>query len=99
VPRPSWPSWLAGERSAHAHGAPFTGIAYFVVFSTPSNPKLLRVATKNTTYTPDAAAWKALTDAKETITVIIDAARIEGNLLVDGGGPFVTSKSTSFSVK
>lgn len=76
------------ERSAHAHGAPFNGTGYFVVFSTDKNDKLVRVFTGNTSYKPDATSWKALQDAKAAIKVSITSGIFDNNALASDGGPF-----------
>jgi hypothetical protein len=78
---------VLGVREARAHGTPISGRAYFVVFHTPSQPKLLRVFTTALTYTPDGAAWERLAAAGEPITVDIVNAIFEDNRVADGGGP------------
>lgn len=92
------PAWLGPERSAHAHGDPFTGVAYLLTFSTASTPALVRVVTDKTTYTPTDAVWSALKGAGGPITLSIIAARIENNLLVNGGGPYTAGKGVSFTI-
>jgi hypothetical protein len=85
---------LFGVREAHAHGTPISGRAYFLVFSTQSDTKLLRVFTTALTYTPSADAWAKLTAAGAPITVTIVNAIFESNRVADGGGPYAgTSKS------
>jgi hypothetical protein len=85
-------SWLDGligpERAAFAHGAPYNGTAFFLVFSTPSDPKLLRVFTGETSYTPDEKAWAKLIGAKTQIKLEISSAIFENNLLASDGGPY-----------
>lgn len=90
-------SLLLGEGEAYAHGAPISGRAYFVVFQTPTNPKLLRVFTTNLSYTPDAAAWEKLVSAGQ-FTARIGTAIFDENKVADGGGPFV-GKSRSMIVQ
>jgi hypothetical protein len=89
---PSFSSPLAElfgpERAAHAHGDPLNGTAYWLVFSTPANAKLLRVFTAETSYTPDAAAWDKLVKASDTITVTIKSAIFDTNELAADGGPW-----------
>lgn len=99
---PTWPEraldlLLGGVRTAYAHGAPISGRAYFVVFQTPTNAKLLRVFTTNLAYTPDAAAWQRLVDAG-AFTVVIGDAIFDENKVAADGGPFV-GPPISVSVK
>lgn len=99
---PSFSSPLAElfgpERAAHAHGAPFNGTAYWLVFSTAKDAKLLRVFTADTTYTPDAATWDKLTKAGETITVTIKSGIFDTNDLAADGGPWAGTP-VKFTVK
>jgi hypothetical protein len=95
---PRLPSWLGPERAAHAHGTPFTGVAYLLTFRTPKNPALVRVATSKTSYTPDEAAWNDLKAAGEPISLSILVARLENNLIVPGGGPYASGNATTFSI-
>lgn len=76
------------ERSAEAHGSPVNGKAYFLVFSTPKDDKLLRVFTTSLSYTPDEAAWTKLKTAGAPITASILTATFAKNAVVEGGGPF-----------
>jgi hypothetical protein len=94
-----WPSLesMLGPRAAYAHGAPVNGRGYFLVFSTPSSPKLLRVFTTDLTYTPDAAAWASLVGANLPISLTITNAIFEDNRVAQDGGPYVGS-SVSFSI-
>ena len=89
---PSFSSPLAElfgpERAARAHGEPLNGTAYWLVFSTPKEAKLLRVFTAETSYTPDATAWAKLTSAGDTITVTIKSAIFDTNELAADGGPW-----------
>ncbi len=83
-------------RSAHAHGDAVNGAAYFLVFSTPGNDKLLRVFTTKTSYQPDEAAWSRLKGAQGPIKAELITAIFDNNNLAPGGGPFTSS--ISFSV-
>ncbi len=96
---PRLPAWLGPERSAHAHGEPYTGVAYLLTFGTASKPDLLRVATSQTSYTPGAPAWQTLAGAGEAITLTLTVARLEANLLVAAGGPFSSSSGVTFTVQ
>ncbi len=83
------PSAAAGAAGAGDLGnaAGFTGMAYLLVFRTPSNAKLLRVFTMTPHYTPDADAWKALRAVDGPITVTLTTATFEGDALTVEGGP------------
>jgi hypothetical protein len=84
-------------RTAYAHGDPYTGTATYLVFSTGADPKLVRVLTSETSYTPDQASWGKLTSAGTTITLTLMGAEFENNRVVQGGGPFKGS-SIQFTV-
>ena len=103
APRPApgrrWPAWLGPERCAHAHGAPFTGVAYLLTFRVASDPAVLRLATSKTEYTPMAQDWEKLRAAGAPITVGLTVARLEQNLLAAGGGPFVSTEGVTFTIK
>ena len=76
----------AGALSMEALGG-FTCMAYWLVFSTPDNPRLLRVYTTNPSYTPSAAAWQELVAVKGPITVALTTATFENDELTVEGGP------------
>jgi len=86
------------ERTASAHGAPLNGEAFFLVFSTPSSPTLLRVFTTQLSYTPDADAWKKLIGAGGPITLDITSGIFENNLLTQDGGPHL-GQTLTFTVQ
>lgn len=79
---------ILGPRQAYAHGAPINGRGYFLVFSTPAAPKLLRVFTTNLTYTPDATAWATLVSAGVPISLTITNAIFEDSRVAQDGGPY-----------
>lgn len=83
---------------AHAHGPTYNGTAYFLVFSTPSNPKLLRVFTAAKSYTPDATGWQTLAEAASPITLDVTSATFENSLLTSDGGPFLGG-SVTFTIE
>ena len=88
---------LGPERAAHAHGTPYTGTATWLVFSTDTDPKLARVLTSLTSYTPAQAVWDKMIAAGKPITVeLVSALFIENRVAADGG-PFQGSK-TSFTI-
>ena len=86
-----------GPRRAYAHGAPINGRGYFLVFSTPSAPKLLRVFTTELTYTPDATAWATLVSAGVPISLTITNAIFEDSRVAQDGGPFA-GPAISFTI-
>ncbi len=79
---------FSGVRPAYAHGDPINGPAYLLVFSTDSDPKLLRVFTTLVDYTPDAASWDKLKAAGVPITARVTWAEFETNRVATDGGPF-----------
>lgn len=87
-----------GLPRAWAHGTPTSGPAYFLTFSTPTSPKLVRVFTTNLTYTPDAAHWARLVNAKTAIRIVIVDAELDQNRIAPGGGPWQGS-DTTFTVQ
>jgi len=90
------PLWelIGPERSAHAHGTPYTGTATWVVFSTPTNPKLTRVLTSTNLYTPDQAVWDKLVAVGAPITVTLIGATFAENRIAMDGGPYKGSVTT-----
>jgi hypothetical protein len=92
--RSVWRTWLDDllvlERSAHAHGTPMNGDAYFLVFATRDDPALLRVFTRDTLYAPPVPAWESLADAQGTVTLSVTRATFEEGRLAADGGPFVS---------
>lgn len=100
-PRPAAPSFSAPlrelfgpPRAAHAHGTPFTGTATYLVFSTDTDPKLVRVLTSELKYTPSQAAWTKLTGAGKAITLTTITALFTENRVDMDGGPFKGSTAT-----
>ena len=83
---------------AHAHGPPYNGVAYYLLFSTPQNPRLLRVFTAARNYTPDPASWSKLTAESGPITLSITSGVFENSLLLSDGGPFIGA-ATQFTIR
>lgn len=79
-------------KAAHAHGDPVTGPATFLVFSTATNAKLVRIFTNQTSYTPAQSVWDKLVAAKAEITLSLIGAEFDNNRIADGGGPFQGTK-------
>jgi hypothetical protein len=89
-PVPAWLTELLGpERSASAAPGMLDQRGYFLLFSTDSTPRLLRVFTTRTSYSPDAKAWKTLTDAGTWTKLLVVSADFWHDDLVPGTGPFV----------
>jgi hypothetical protein len=86
-----------GPREASAHGAPVNGRAYLLVFSTPSNPEVVRVFTTELEYTFDAASWTKIALENAPVTLAITNAIFEENRVAQDGGPFV-GEPVTFSV-
>lgn len=85
---------FSGVRPAYAHGDPINGPAYFLVFSTSSDAKLLRVFTTLVDYTPDAASWDELKAAGAPITATVTWAQFDTNRIATDGGPFAGTPIT-----
>lgn len=85
---------LGGVDEAHAHGTPMSGSGFFLTFATPSNPKLLRVFTKNMGYEPDETKRTLLTSQTEEITIELVTAEFDQNRIAQDGGPFRTKPIT-----
>jgi len=88
---------LGPERTASAHGTPVSSTGYWLVFSTDSDAKLLRVFTDKVSYQPDATAWKKLQGAGKTITLTIVAGWFDLNKISPDGGPYA-GKPVTFTV-
>ncbi|MBK8254227.1 MAG: hypothetical protein IPK82_16360 [Polyangiaceae bacterium] len=82
---------IGAPRAAHAHGDPLNGTATFLVFSTKTNSKLVRVFTDQTSFTPGQETWDALAAAGEEITLTLIAADFDANRIADGGDPVIGS--------
>lgn len=83
---------------AHAHGVPFNGTGYYLVFSTANQKHLLRVFTPLMTYTPDAESWNKLVAGQGSIKATVSSATFENSLIVADGGPFVGG-SVDFTIQ
>lgn len=76
------------EREARADATLMSGVGYFLLFSTDVTPRLLRVFTTKTSYTPDAKAWAALRSAGTWTTLSVFAASFADDRLAPNGGPW-----------
>jgi len=83
-------------RLAHAHGTPFSGTGTLLSFASSSSPKLLRVFTGSSTFTPSTADWDKLAAAGSFSLELVSAVFADNRLLQDGG-PYQGSK-TDFTV-
>jgi hypothetical protein len=83
-----------GMPLANAHGTPMNGNGYFLVISSPSDPKLVRVFTTQTTYKPDATKWDKIKKAGGTITAVVTTGLFDNNKVISSGGPFIGDSIT-----
>jgi hypothetical protein len=74
------------------------GQAFLLVFSTPQNPKVLRVFTSLLAYTPDDAHWQQLVSASQPLTLSITSATFENDQLTSDGGPH-SGQTLSFTIQ
>jgi hypothetical protein len=96
-PLSSFSELIGPERAASAHGTPFSGTGFWLVFATDADPKLLRVFTDKTSYQPDATAWKKLQGAGMAISLKVVASWFELNKISSDGGPYA-GKPVKFTV-
>lgn len=81
-------------RQAFAHGDPYNGTGTYLVFSTDTNAKLLRVFTSNLAFTPPQAAWDDMAGAGKPITAKLVSAIFEQNRIGPDDGPFAGASIT-----
>ncbi|MFO0615126.1 MAG: hypothetical protein U0414_21220 [Polyangiaceae bacterium] len=86
--RSSWFDRWFGERAAYADTKPLAGRGFLVVFSSATEPELVRVFTTTTEYTPDAAHLAKLTSAKGTLKAVVTTAMFADDSVTTTGGPF-----------
>jgi hypothetical protein len=91
--RPLVPAWLTEllgpERAAAAAPSALRGTGYFLLFSTDEAPRLLRVFTTDTSYTPDKKAWDTLVSAGMWTKLTLVSAMFSGDAVLPATGPFV----------
>jgi hypothetical protein len=90
APRHRAPFPWGPERLAHAHNAPYSGVAYLLEISTATERGVFRLFTAQTSFTPDAALWERLAAAPGPITLELRTARFTDNRIDPDGGPFST---------
>jgi hypothetical protein len=83
---------------AYAHGTPFNGTAYFLVFEDAYRSARLRVFTNQSAYTPTSTEWAALAGGPQPIRVSVTSATFEENAVLADGGPFVAG-ALEFSIR
>jgi hypothetical protein len=93
----TWTTDLIHKGADPATAAPFTGIGFWLRYER-GGAKLLDVFTSNRDYTPNADAWKRLSDGSGAITLHIDSADFEANAIVTDGGPY-TGMATEFTIE
>ncbi len=92
-------TWHADATQPEEGGGPSAfQMVHLLVFSTPSNPNLLRVFSTLDSYTPDAAAWQLLTATGEPITLSLTSGTFAGDDLTSEGGPYI-GQELSFSIE
>ena len=79
---------FGGPQRAFAHGDPYNGAATLLVFSTDTNPKLLRVFTSNLAVTPSQAAWNEMIATGKPITATLVSGVFEQNRIGLEDGPY-----------
>jgi len=85
-------------RSASAHGPSVNGRAYYLVFSTPDDPKLVRVFTTESFYEPDVVELTKLELANGPIQLSIVTAIYDNSRLAADGGPYI-GETIHFSIQ
>lgn len=89
---------MMGIAEAYAHGDAVNGKAYFLVISSPNNPKLVRVFTGVPAFAPDAVVWAKLTAAAGPLTARVTTALFDTGKITPDGGPFL-GKVATFTVQ
>jgi len=77
------------ERTAHAHGTPFNGLAFFLEIDDAGGNHAIRVFTDETSYQPESVAWSALSGLAQPLRLTITSAIFEENHVLANGGPYV----------
>ena len=90
--------FISPERVAHAHGEPYNGPAYYLVFSDADAKVRLQVFTNKTSFTPEAIDWENLVQAPQPLTLQIISAVFEENDIPADSGPYA-GVSTSFRIE
>jgi hypothetical protein len=95
--RRAW-GWLAPIGTAWAHCMPVTGDNYLFRLSTSDNKQIYAALLSVTTFTPGVAAWiKAFAGlAGQSVHLTLLRASYTGGTIT--AGPFVSSKTVSFTV-
>jgi hypothetical protein len=83
-----WHSPGGTEPAAHADTGTMSGAGYFLTFGTDLKSEVLRVFTTETSYTPDAEAWKTLSADMIWTELSIVSAVFQDDQIVPGEGPF-----------
>lgn len=73
---------LSGVPDAYAHGTPFSGTASYLVLTGAGEP--LRVFTGDTSFSPSAAQWEALSEKASSLRAEIVTADFDQNRVVAG---------------
>jgi hypothetical protein len=97
---PEWLAALLGSERAAAAAArlPLDGRGYLLLFTTAEIPRLLRVFTTHTSYTPDKTAWARLRTAGDWTTLTVISATFFKDRLAPAAGPYV-GESIDFCIE
>lgn len=79
---------LALESTAHAHGTPTNGYAYYLTIGLAGAQPTVEVFTTAVKYEPTADQWVALKGAKGTLVATLRAGFFEDNRVISSGGPY-----------
>jgi hypothetical protein len=85
------------EPSAEAHGRT-DGEVYMLVFEDKGCKEVVRIFTKQTSWTADAASWSKLSAASGPLTLTIVLATLDNSAVKDGTDA-VATKPVTFSIK
>jgi len=84
-------------RSAHAHGTPVNGRAYFLVVEDAEGEPVHRVFTLAFDHTPSASAWDKLAAAPQPLRASVRSAIFENDRIATDGGPW-SGPASEFTV-
>lgn len=86
--------WLGAPRQAFAQGESYTGRGTFLVFSTDTNPNLLRVFTSAQVFIPSQAVWDEFAATGKPITATLTSATFQQDRIGPNDGPFAGASIT-----
>ncbi len=94
-----WQRWTTLVPEAQAHCPPFSGRGYDV-FIRSGDTVVFRRQQSGTSWTPDAASWARLRTAAAggPLSLTIQTATFNANVIPSGSGPFVQSAPRRFTI-